>query len=155
MVIEIGKIPEGERIWDEVLSLDGDLTSFFALNKSIVITLETQRRRSKISCLVKYKTDVACVCSRCLQEFQYEIESTIRFFVVHESETCEDDEDFDFYHYKSGNEKIDFTQTVYNDIVTQIPMKPLCRDNCVGIDLEIEENGNENEQWNVLKKLIK
>ncbi|MDR0305135.1 MAG: DUF177 domain-containing protein [Chitinispirillales bacterium] len=156
MVIDVGKIPEGERIWDFVLSLDSRLVKNFMLNENIPVTLKTERRRSKISCFAKYKTEVTCECSRCLEEFKYEIENEVRFFVIHESETCNYDDEFDFYYYKSGNEKIYFAHTIYDDIVTKIPMKPLCKDNCEGITRFVRKNENEkNEQWNVLKKLIK
>ena len=134
MVIEIGKIPEGVRIWESVLSFEEDLAKYFAINESVKISLETKRERSLISCFAKYKTEITCFCSRCLEEFQYELEGEVRFFVVHESRECADEGDFDFYRYRSGNEKIDFSQTVYDDIVTQIPMKPLCKDDCKGMD---------------------
>jgi uncharacterized protein len=130
MFIEVGKVPEGERIWD----MQASFAEGFLSGIKFPINVKTKRERSKISCFAKYKTEITCECSRCLQEFQYEIKGEVYFFVAYENETCSDNE-FDFYFYKSGNDKINFAQTIYDDIVTQIPMKPLCRENCEGIEL--------------------
>ena len=128
MVIEIGKTPEGER----VLEMQASFSDTVLAGNRFPLILKTKRERSKISCRAKYKTQIICECSRCLKEFQYEIENEICFFVDHESQNCDYDE-FDFYVYNGGNDKIDFSQTIYDDIMTQIPMKPLCRNDCEGI----------------------
>jgi uncharacterized metal-binding protein YceD (DUF177 family) len=154
MVIEIGKIPEGERLWNSQAVFTEDFTEKFLSGKKIPLSVITQRELSKISCFVKYETEVACECSRCLEEFQYEIKNEVRFFIVHENE-LHGDEEFDFYFYKNGNEKINFAQTIYDDIMTQIPMKPLCKENCKGIELRRYEEKSGNEQWDALKKLLK
>ena len=156
MIIEIGKIPEGERIWNFEASFNEDFTDGFLSGKVFPVKVKTERERSKISCLAEYKTEIAFECSRCLEEFQYEIEGEVRFFIVHKSENGVSDEDeFDFYFYRGENEKIDFAQTIYDDIMTQIPMKPLCKKDCKGIELNGAVEIGENEQWDVLKKLVK
>jgi uncharacterized protein len=153
MVIEIGKIPEGKRVWNFEASFNKDFRCEFLCGKTFPIMLETERERSKISCFAKYKTEIICQCSRCLEEFQYKIGGKVRFFIAHKSENYAEDE-FDFYFYNSENEKIDFAQTIYDDIITQIPMKPLCKIDCKGIELSRAVENKENEQWNALKNLI-
>jgi len=155
MIIEIGKIPESERVWNFEASFNEDFTGGFLSGKTFPVTIKTERGRSKISCLAEYKTEIAFECSRCLEEFRYEIEGEVRFFIVHESEKSGGEDEFDFYFYRSENEKIDFAQTIYDDIMTQIPMKPLCKKDCKGIELNFADETGENEQWNALKKLMK
>lgn len=145
--MELKKIPDGERIFDTELFLEG---------KKVAITLKTERNRSEISCFAKYETQIECECARCLEIFQQKISGEVRFFIVPECEGFDDD-DFDRYYYKNENDKIDFTQTIRDDVFTQIPMKPLCREDCAGIILQKKKDSDvvENGQWTVLKKLIK
>jgi uncharacterized metal-binding protein YceD (DUF177 family) len=93
-----------------------------------------------------------------LDNFKQKINGSVRFFIVPESESGFDDDDFDCYYYKSENDKIDFEQTIFDDIFTQIPMKPLCRKDCKGIILEekedkfISETEEKNGQWSAALK---
>lgn len=153
MLIEIKKIPNGERVFETDAEIEG---------KKIPIKLKTKRDFADISCSVEYETEVECECSRCLEKFQQKIAGDVRFFIVPESKKEFACEDFDCYYYKSENDKIDFEQTIFDDMFTQIPMKPLCKGNCVGIIWEENkknpENSEEEEngQWKAaLEKLRK
>jgi uncharacterized metal-binding protein YceD (DUF177 family) len=150
MLIEIRKIPNGERIFE---------AETYVADKVVPITLKTQREYSKISCLLNYETEIECECSRCLEKFQHKISGEVRFFIVPESSGNGGfDDEFDCYRYKNENDKIDFVQTLHDDIFTQIPMKPLCCEDCVGIVFKEKPivGDGENEQWSAaLKNLIK
>jgi uncharacterized protein len=150
MLIEIKKIPEGERIFETELLID---------DKLVEILLKTERKRSKILCLAEYKTEIDCECSRCLELFKQEISGEAQFFIVWGNEEFSDD-DFDCYRSKNENDKIDFTQTIYDEIFVQVPMKPLCREDCAGIVLEekdkiadsTEKKTETGQGWIILKK---
>ena len=123
--MEIRKIPEGGQSFEMNLQLDGC---------NVAILLKTQRDREKISCAFEYRSKIICECSRCLDEFEQEISGESVFFIIPEGKEPASD-DFDCYFYKGENTKIDFTQTVYDEVFTQIPMKPLCKEDCAGIEL--------------------
>jgi uncharacterized metal-binding protein YceD (DUF177 family) len=126
MLIEIRKIPKGERKFESEIVIDG---------KKVPIKLKTERDFEKISCLAVYETEIECECARCLEEFNLKISGEVRFFIALGNTEFNDD-DFDFYKSKNENDKIDFTQTIYDDIFTKIPMKLLCKENCAGIVIE-------------------
>jgi len=125
MCLEIRKIPEGGQITEMVLRL-GEC--------DVALTLETQRNREKISCTAEYRTKINCECSRCLEEFEQEISGKVEFFIVPEKQEAVIG-DFDSYFYRGENTKIDFSQTIYDEVFTQVPMKPLCKEDCAGIEL--------------------
>ncbi|MCL1946945.1 MAG: DUF177 domain-containing protein [Chitinivibrionia bacterium] len=146
MLLEIKKIPEGERNFNIALQIGG---------KNVEVSLKTERNRANISCLAKYETEIDCECSRCLENFRQKISGEVRFFIVYENDDFADD-DFDCYRYKNENEKIDFAQTIHDDVFTQIPMKPLCKEDCKGIIFEEKhESAGDCGQWAVLKKMVK
>jgi uncharacterized protein len=125
MCLEIRKIPEGGQVLEMNLQL-GEC--------DVALTLKMQRNREKISCVAEYKTKIICECSRCLEEFEQEISGKVEFWIVPEGQDGGSDE-IDRYFYRGENTKVDFTQTIYDEVFTQIPMKPLCKEDCKGIEL--------------------
>lgn len=154
MLIEVKKIPNGVRFFESEVIIDG---------KNVPIKLKTERDYANISCFAEYKTEIDCECSRCLEGFKQKIAGNVRFFIIPESELF-NEEDFDCYFYRSENDKIDFEQTIFDDIWTQVPMKPLCKEECTGIiwgnskkeAQSLTETKEENGQWEfALEKLKK
>jgi len=153
MLIEIKKIPNGERVFESDVEIN---------ERIIPIKLKTKRDFANISCSVEYGTEIECECSRCLEKFWQKIVGCARFFIAPEGKSEFDDEDFDCYFYKSENDKIDFEQTIFDDIFTQVPMKPLCKEECKGIVLEEKKKKtlkvseeNEDGQWKAALKKLK
>ena len=126
MMIEIKKIPSGVAVFEPEVEIDG---------RKIPLKLTTERDFEKISCFAEYCAEIECECARCLKEFRLKINGEVRFFVVFGNAEFNDD-DFDCYLSRGGNDKIDFTQTIFDDIFTRIPMKVLCKEDCAGIVLE-------------------
>lgn len=152
MYIEIRKIPNGEQVFESEVEMD---------RRIIPIKLKTERNFANISCSVEYNTEIDCECSRCLESFKQKIDGNTKFFIIPNTEKSGfDDEDFDCYFYKSENDSIDFTRTIFDDVWTQVPMKPLCKEDCKGINLsnkeeKVSERKEENGQWKAALKSIK
>lgn len=123
MLIEIRKIPNGVAVFESETEIDG---------KKIPLKLTTERDFAKISCLAEYEAEIECECARCLEEFKLNLSGKVQFFIVlGDAELSEND--FDCYVSRGGNDKIDCTQTIFDDIFTRIPMKALCKEDCAGI----------------------
>jgi uncharacterized protein len=107
----------------------------------LVGTIRGQLRVEKIDTEVQVRGDLAAdlglQCSRCLKDFTYK-QTTPVDVVYHptdefrEEETHElrgDELDMDFYF--TG--EIDLSDLAYEQVILNIPMKPLCQEACQGI----------------------
>jgi uncharacterized protein len=76
-------------------------------------------------------------CGRCLEDFQYTIRTSLDIEVTQESSFPETDElelksgDLDVYYFE--NNEIDLNPLIYEEVLLNIPMKPLCSEECQGL----------------------
>lgn len=70
------------------------------------------------------ETEINQVCSRCSKDFSLPI--TLDYKQVYKSNPSDDEFPI------SGENKIDLWPSIRQEIILNIPMKPLCRDNCEG-----------------------
>ena len=94
-------------------------------------------------------------CCRCLEKFNFPEEIEFKYVLMPADDLKEDDleltyEDLEYSHYEG--DIIDLDQIVVEQIVLQIPVKPLCNDSCrgfcpvCGINLNIEKCNHETQQ---------
>ncbi len=83
---------------------------------------------------------IACtlslVCGRCLEDFPFRIQTSldvelVRKVPVSDSELELTDADMDVYYFEG--DEIDLASLVYEEVLLNIPMKPLCREDCKGL----------------------
>lgn len=84
----------------------------------------------------KLSGEIELSCSRCLQKFKYHVDTEI-----HESFTnnhqCEDDDII-----LLEDEAIDVTEVIENNIIIELPIKKLCKENCKGLCQQCGANLN-------------
>ncbi len=162
MIIEVKKIPEGKSSYKENLSLSKDLSEAGGVEKSIPAELFLSRCGAEIRVVVEYQAEVTQECGRCLNNFSSSVKGKVSFLVQpHDSEELEDD-DFDVYCYLSENDLIEYSQTLYDNIMLELPSTPLCDIGCEGIKVssdiatvivEEEDEQESDPRWAALKKL--
>jgi uncharacterized protein len=115
----------------------------FSLLPSVSLTLERMDRKIVLSCNVK--TVVFLECSRCLQvypqplEFSYrEVYSEEPFRII--GELTEED-----FKFTIENNVIDVSSSVRENIIINLPIKPLCKPDCKGLCPVCGENLNEGD----------
>ena len=106
-------------------------------------------------------------CSRCLEHFEVEIDVT--FNNIYTQMQTISDLDFELEHVDLETsiiegDHIDLRDLVYEQLVLQVPIKPLCRDDCKGLCPECGQDLNQKEcgcfkdigdpRFAVLKNLI-
>jgi uncharacterized protein len=84
---------------------------------------------------------VACqlslTCGRCLEDFQYAVRTDLDIEISRKSSFPEMDElelnsgDLDVYYF--DNNEIDLNPLVYEEVLLNIPIKPLCNEDCRGL----------------------
>jgi len=91
----------------------------------------------------------ATTCSRCLQEAETAVDFTIRErFRRHDGQRSDaqdplagDEQDDDVSYYLG--DRIDLGEVVREHVALQLPMKPVCRDDCRGLCPQCGANWNE------------
>lgn len=104
-------------------------------------------------------------CARCLERFESDFSSKIQF-VVHliEINQPQDSDDDDFVVLPKTAQEYDIGQRVREAIILELPIKPLCSENCLGLCPMCGTNLNEStcdctpdksdERWESLKHLF-
>lgn len=85
----------------------------------------------------KFKADLTLKCSRCLESFQYSMESDF------DEELSNKDESNGYVKFEG--EIIDLAEVVERNILLSMPMKVLCSDNCKGLCPHCGNNLNESQ----------
>ena len=78
----------------------------------------------------KYQTTIASECSRCLDKFDQEVTGGLEELFVLDS-SKHDGESREVFPI--SNRTVDLAPAVYQLVVTEIPFKPLCKNDCAGI----------------------
>jgi uncharacterized protein len=85
----------------------------------------------------RVETSLRLDCARCLVEYQLDINSPFTIFFMRTLEIAQDEEvelaDNDLISSTYEGNEIDFTSEITEQIILEIPIKPLCRDDCRGL----------------------
>ena len=81
---------------------------------------------------------VGAECSRCLEPIGEDVQVRIGELFAYPDSVTEETTDADEIP-RLVDERIDLTQTVRDAIVTELPMAPLCREDCPGLCVECGE----------------
>ena len=100
---------------------------------------------------------------RCLDDFPFEIQANlsaelVRKAPVNETELELTGEEMDVYYFEG--DEIDLGELVYEEVLLNIPMKPVCREDCKGLcdicgrNRNIEECFCNNVSYTLLKEKL-
>ncbi len=108
------------------------------LSRRVHIAGELVNTGSTILLKGKVDTVVELDCSRCLKKFNYpvkfDIEEEYSRTPAKVSDKREDElQDEDFVFEVGSNNTIDVSEAVRQDLLTEIPIKPLCEEKCKGV----------------------
>lgn len=124
-------VPHGE---DAGVTLQPVHASFLVRRTEKVVIIEGQ-----------VETVVNATCSRCLEGARVPVKTSFRYtflpadeMVLQDRELSADDIEFSYFE----GEVIDLDPLVYEQIVLQIPIKILCREDCRGLCLHCGTNRN-------------
>ncbi len=164
--IFLDKIEEG----DSHIDLTGeaaDLTSGFEggyLVSPVRASLEVTRTGSEILLRGHVAVEAVLECARCLDEFVIELESPIEVVCVIGSNPSDLAEIQGFIGVEAAADYIDLTDEIRDLLLVLIPLKPLCRADCLGLCPKCGTNLNKgscscsrddhDSRWDALKRLI-
>ena len=172
MQINIANIPEegltlafskGEGWFSRILH-EKDRTNFSV--RIVDVDCSVKRVLKNVTVKGSIRAGIELECCRCLAIFDLPVEEDFKYTFTQASHTLDEEieltyEDLDFAYYEG--DIIELDQVIAEQIILQIPIKPLCNDSCrgicpiCGINLNNETCGHNEEQidspFAVLKNL--
>jgi uncharacterized protein len=127
---------------------------------------EIERLTFHIFARISYACGVTLECSRCTEAYEQALAGVFSVTIQHASRRSsnpdENDDSIDLF-YSDDDDEIDLRPVLYDEIMTSMPMKPLCRAQCPGLQVEggersetaagIEKGVPADPRWEALKKL--
>jgi uncharacterized protein len=104
----------------------------------LAISLSIVREYGHIRLNGRIATSVALSCSRCLAGFSRDLLSTFTIYYTQSTENFAEEDEVELGEsdlisaYYSGDE-IDFSDEIAQQVLLEIPYKPLCSDDCRGL----------------------
>ncbi len=132
----------------------------------IEVDLSANLSGDEVICQGEVFTTLEIECSRCLEVFDYEIKAPLRFVVQILDTPLDigDGGDDDFEVISKTDTYLDISQRVRDALVLEIPLKPLCGEDCRGLCSLCGANLNDgecdckpdksDERWDALKNLF-
>lgn len=106
----------------------------------VYVTGAIYRLDKNIFMTCNIETKMETTCSRCLQKFTYEYHTSINTELVREKDVDALESKEDILVYKE--EIIDIGKIIEENIITNIPMKLLCNEECKGLCLKCGKDLN-------------
>jgi uncharacterized protein len=158
MVLDIRTIPEGRSVESQVTGLDAYTADLPEFSEKISCEAEIDRTGQMLYVHLRFKGTFTLECSRCIEKFAYPVSGALLLVIKEQPGKygpSQDDESVDFY-YDSRHIDVDLSPALYEEIMTTLPLKPLCSEGCKGIDLlnaGMTKKEEIDPRWEALKKI--
>ncbi len=142
MIIDLRTIPQGPRNFELLLQQDWwhsdeQKDQILALDAPLEVKMRIYRAGDKYILEGNLSGGLQVRCDRCLESYHQDLRSPFRVFLAlplremdeAEVELMEEDLEVDFT--RGGN--IDLDEVLRGQIYLSLPMKSLCRENCLGL----------------------
>jgi uncharacterized protein len=168
MIIDIRTIPNGHSVQKQDVVLTDEQIETGRIKGPVSCHAQIDRLKTRIFLHITLAGVVEQECSRCLESFGCPVEATCDVVIQaggprHDS--AEDMGDAECYTYRDVDVIVDIRQSVYEEIMVTVPIKPLCRESCLGLleflkttnaaSLEASPSSEMDPRWSALKKLTK
>jgi uncharacterized protein len=164
MILDIRTIPAGHSVVSQTTELSAYKEDLPPFSEKVVCEAAIDRSGQILYVHLQFKGTFTLECSRCCRPYAYPISSALRLVVKEQpgrSGPSIEDESVDFF-YDNRNPDVDLGPAIYEEIMTSLPLKPLCSEECTGVEIHTENvrviDKNENNdaidpRWEALKKI--
>ena len=157
MHIDITSVPEGRSSVRKTVTDFEDGVGWPRFVDGLDCRYDIDRLPHELTIAVAFSGRVVLQCARCLRDFETPVKGSCCVL----ARAAEDDEPAGFtdddtleYVYDSESQTVDMGQVVFDEVMTALPMKPLCRADCQGIEVERAGGSDEGDpRWDALRKL--
>jgi uncharacterized protein len=164
MILDLNRLPSNERISGDEVVLFGDIAG--EENRiHCHVELDIRRRGDTFYIHADLSGEFSTPCHRCLEPTPYKVSPSFELVVQKanlrsEPETISEDDNF--VRLPAGQNRLEFDQYIYENLLVDIPITITCRDDCRGLCTGCGVNLNREEcrcsaapdaRWNELRKL--
>lgn len=161
MILDTGIIREGHSVIRQKAELVSVQERMPQFGETIDCEATIDRTGPTLYVQLWFKGSFDQECARCCKVFSYPFVATLSL-VVQESEgksgQAAEDDVADFY-FDTGHRSVDLAPVIFDEVMTSLPLKPLCSETCKGITVaKTTENRNDptiDPRWEALLKLKK
>ncbi|MFP4014266.1 MAG: YceD family protein [Chitinispirillaceae bacterium] len=168
MLIDVRLVPQGhsEIVQDSMLeSVKDNLPPF---SEPVRCSAGVDRTGDTIVVNLHFEGCFKIECSRCLESYWAPVSSDMLLILKEEAGKfgpSREDDAADFY-FDTNHDVVDLSSAIFDEIMIALPLKPLCSEDCKGIevndpDIRISSDSHKPEEkqidprWEALKKLKK
>ncbi|UCE06466.1 MAG: DUF177 domain-containing protein [bacterium] len=166
MKINLAKLHEGLnrfnfQVKPEDLGFDEKQETLVLFPNDINADIEVQKFSDKYFIKAVLLTFAHYVCDRCLDEFDENLEAS--FQLIYSKQTRDQFDDDEYRFFGEDETEIDLSNDARENLLLVIPMKQLCKDDCMGLCSHCGINLNHetcncnrdtiDPRWEVLKSL--
>ncbi len=148
MIVFVEDIPQKGIFVNRDFEIDpDDIVEDIEFVEPVSVEVSIKKKDEKVLVKGTVKTVMKLVCSRCLEKYEENIDSSFDLvFMPEESFEFDEeielsDEDINVIYFKEGF--IDVDQVVIDQLNLSLPFRPLCSDNCKGLCPVCGKNLNE------------
>ena len=169
MKIDVRLVPQGHSRLEQDLTLEEFRDDLPLFSEAVRCRAELDRIGETIVVNLRFEGIFEAQCSRCLENYNVPVKSDLRVILKEEQGKhglSLDDDGTDFF-FDVNHDLVDISSAIYEEIMIAFPLKPLCSEDCSGIELADSgtafESGNLSAgqekpidpRWEALKKLAK
>lgn len=134
MIFIPGDIPSGQSRHSFVVTNAADRPLWPRLSRDLACDCFLDRGSAETVIVVRFRGAIELECARCLGRYDCPVEGEFSLVLVDASagrEVCDDDGE-GVYSYQDPGVGVDVSGSFYDELMTAIPLKPLCDENCLG-----------------------
>ncbi len=157
MIINIREIPEGHSIIDQSVTMTEEQIKDGKFVGNVDCHADIERLQFQIFLNISYKCAVNLECSRCLNAYKYSAQGMCKI-ILQEKGALEGlgDDEVD-YNFNDHGTTVDIRQSIYEEVIINLPFKPLCKEDCAGVEEYTQKEKSDNKtidpRWEALMKL--
>ncbi|MCL2690342.1 MAG: DUF177 domain-containing protein [Chitinispirillia bacterium] len=138
MKIDVRVVPQGRSELKQELPLEEFKDALPPFSEKISACAQIDKMGETIVVSAHFKGAFEMQCSRCLEDYSVDVSGDVRVILKEEygkfGPSPDDESGTDFF-YDVNHEVVDISSAVYDEIMIALPLKPLCSDDCKGIEL--------------------
>ncbi|MDR2579336.1 MAG: DUF177 domain-containing protein [Chitinispirillales bacterium] len=156
MVIDMRLIPEGHSSIERDSVLEAFAHDLPPFDRPVRCRAEIDRMGGTTVAMVRFDGVFNIQCVRCLEDYGEPLRGELRVIIKEEQGRhgpSLDDDSADFF-YDVNHDLVDISPAIYDEIMTSLPIKPLCSEGCEGIKIESGVTDDAiDPRWEGLKQL--
>jgi uncharacterized protein len=135
MIIDVRAIPAGRSSRAETLTVFGGDNEWPRFVDGLQCRCDFDRTEHEIVVDLAFSGRVVLACARCLEDVEQAVSGRCVVIARHaDTRTPEEDEgDVDEYFFDDEHQEVDISQSLYEEVMVELPMKTLCRETCPGL----------------------